>query len=257
MGEPPQKWEAQVNGLGGRGPWEDAVDRALDEWGRGNPPLASSSGLGLGEAGVGGRPAGGGPVPQDTPPGLGRGRDGSREAGTGVAAATLETPLLWELLEAGDGFRTRGWVEPVRPSQAWSPAVELEGARPGRGVAQGSSRACSASPSPAQGPMTGRHRVPERRQRRAPQRPGPWLSLLPQACSPSPKSCGGRAARLPWQRHRWPRLRQWGGLGGLTCLPATWFPVLPPLGRLGHTPPPPASAPRPTLAVSAGREGPH
>ena len=50
-----------------------------------------------------------------------------------VAVAALETPLLWELLEARDSFRTQGWAGPVRPSQAWSPAVELEGARPGRG----------------------------------------------------------------------------------------------------------------------------
>ena len=57
MGEPPEKWGAQVNGLGGWGPWEDALDRALDEWGCRNPPLASSSGLGLGEARVGGRPS--------------------------------------------------------------------------------------------------------------------------------------------------------------------------------------------------------
>lgn len=51
----------------------------------------------------------------------------------GVTAAALETPLLGELPEIGDSFRARGWARPVRSSQAWSPVVELQGARRGYG----------------------------------------------------------------------------------------------------------------------------
>lgn len=55
MGEPPQKWGAQVSGLGGWGPWADAVAGTRAERSRGNPPPARSPGLGLGEAGARGR----------------------------------------------------------------------------------------------------------------------------------------------------------------------------------------------------------
>lgn len=78
----------------------------------------------------------GGPMPQDALPGPVWGRDGSCGAGTGVAAAPLETPPPRELLEVGESFRARGWAGPVQSSQAWSPVVELQGARqwPGLGT---------------------------------------------------------------------------------------------------------------------------
>ena len=179
-----------------------------------------------------------------------------------VAVAALETPLLWELLEARDSFRTQGWAGPVRPSQAWSPAVELEGARPGRGGCPELIQGLFSVTQPCPG---ARDREAQRPRETAAEGPAATRALALGCCEYVPQALKavGHGARV--------RL----GSGTVSCacvsgvVRVVWR-VSPPHGsqccfgcqlaspRAAWAHPPTAcQPPRPTLAVSTGREGPH
>lgn len=226
MGEPPQKWGAQVSGLGGWGPWEDAVARALDERSRGNPPPASSSGLGLGEAGVRGWPGWWGACAPGYPAWTGRGQrrelqgrrggDCSRVGDTSARGVSrdwrqFQGPRLGRACAVLSGLEPRGGA-PGSQMGVWR--VEGPRARPGpvqrhpalpRG-GTASPRDGSGGPLSDLGPgsLRCREHVPQAR-----------------------KAAQGQGARPPRHWHLQPRLRQRGSSGGLACLPAARSPALP------------------------------
>lgn len=158
-----------------------------------------------------------------------------RGAETGAAGRALGwLQPRWRRLRPGSFWRSEkvsgleaglGLCSPLRPGAPWWSSRE-----PGSGRGwgpQSSSRACSASPSPAQGPVTGRRSIP--RETAAESAASTQALALSAAASvfPKPKKLRGDSACPPWHQHLRPRLPLCGGSGSQSRLTAARSPVLP------------------------------